>query len=56
MVWTPEPLDPYNLAADPQDSEFGLPEGYFDPAQYRGKIASETESRAPVQVSIDPRI
>lgn len=56
MVWTPQPLDPYDLASDPQESEFGLPEGYFDPTQYRGKIASQTACAAPVQVSIDPRI
>jgi len=56
MVWIPQPLDPYDLASDPQESELGLPEGYFDPTQYRGAIASQTDYTAPVQVSVDQRI
>ncbi|MFN6553753.1 hypothetical protein ACP6C7_29135 [Mycolicibacterium septicum] len=58
MVWTPQPLDPFNVDdfEDENASEFGLPTGYFDPMQYRGTIASQTACTAPVQVSVDPRI
>lgn len=58
MVWTPQPLDPYNIDdfEDENPSEFGLPAGYFDPSQYRARIASQTVCETPVQVSVDGRI